>query len=216
MTSTRSPSRPDRWVITIAATAVSTYALDAVATAAGLLVASQLLRGLDHWLVLLFLAGTYVAWGAGLRVNLQANWALLEGTGTSTNALSKAAYDLGELRTGSAARAADRGRRRLCRHRARQGDAVLRRRVRRRALTDSVSANDALIFLGGANLGAAAYEYGLAGASLRARGRDAAYASFERDWVPREYLADYYSAVEPDERETIAFFVDAMRDVRAR
>ncbi len=29
-------------------------------------------------------------------------------------------------------------------------------------LTDAVSADDALIFLGGANLGAAAYEYGLA------------------------------------------------------
>jgi hypothetical protein len=29
-------------------------------------------------------------------------------------------------------------------------------------VTDSVSANDALVFLGGANLGAAAYEYGLA------------------------------------------------------
>jgi hypothetical protein len=39
------------------------------------------------------------------------------------------------------------------------------------------------------------------------------YASFDTDWVPREYLADYYSEVEPDERETIAFFVDAMRDV---
>ena len=29
-------------------------------------------------------------------------------------------------------------------------------------LTDSVSSNDALIFLAGANLGAAVYEYGLA------------------------------------------------------
>ena len=81
-------------------------------------------------------------------------------------------------------------------------------------VSESVSANDALIFLGGANLGAAAYEYGLArltGAFLRRR--DAcAYASFENDWQPREYLAEYYSAVQPDERRTIAFFVDAMRD----
>ena len=30
--------------------------------------------------------------------------------------------------------------------------------------------------------------------------------------MPREYLADYYSAVEPDERQTIAFFVDAMKE----
>ena len=31
--------------------------------------------------------------------------------------------------------------------------------------------------------------------------------------MPSEYLRDYYSEVEPDERETIAYFVDAMRHV---
>ena len=78
-------------------------------------------------------------------------------------------------------------------------------------LSDSVSSNDALVFLAGANLGAAAYEYGLArltqpssrrsrrSASARHRAR-AGYASFDTDWVPRDYLADYYSVVEPDER----------------
>ena len=91
-----------RWALTLAATAASTYALDAVATAAGILVvASHILRGLDHGYVLLFLASTYIAWGMGLRANLAANWALLEETGTSVNALSKAAYDLVKLRTGS-------------------------------------------------------------------------------------------------------------------
>jgi hypothetical protein len=30
--------------------------------------------------------------------------------------------------------------------------------------------------------------------------------------VPRDYLADYYRVVEPDERETIAYFADAMKD----
>ena len=95
-------SKTKQWLITFAATAVSTYALDAVATAAGvLLVASLLLRGLDHVFVLLFLASTYVLWGMGLRVNLKANWALLEDTGTSINVLSKAAYDLVKLRTRS-------------------------------------------------------------------------------------------------------------------
>jgi NNMT/PNMT/TEMT family len=81
-------------------------------------------------------------------------------------------------------------------------------------LSDSVSSGDALVFLGGANLGAAAYEYGLARgtrAFLR-RGNAPVYASFETDWVPKEYLADYYKVVEPDERQTIAFFVDAIRD----
>ena len=42
------------------------------------------------------------------------------------------------------------------------------------------------------------------------RRRSSPYASFDADWVPRDYLADYYSAVEPDELETIRFFVDAI------
>jgi hypothetical protein len=146
--------------VTLGATLVSTYLLDAVATAAGVaLAASQLLRGLDHWVVVAILAATYVVWGAGLRVNLGANWALLEQTGTSTSVLSKAAYDL----TG-------RGRcsarvRRLAAH----GGYVsteLAKEVPYYAgafgaalFTDSVSSNDALVFLAGANLGAAAYEY---------------------------------------------------------
>jgi len=205
-----------RWLVTVAATVLSTYALDAAATVAGLLLAaSQLLRGLDHGVVLLFLAGTYVAWGAGLRVNLRANWALLEETGTSTNVLSKAAYDIVKFRSGSA--------------RTRRIAADVAYVVTELAketpyyagafgaalLTDSISANDAIIFLGGANLGAAAYEYGLAHAvrAILPRTHAPTYASFEADWVPREYLADYYSTIEPDERRTIAFFVDAMRDV---
>ena len=52
-----------RWGITFTATAVSTYAMDAVATAVGiLLAASHLLGGVDHALLLVFLAGTYVLW----------------------------------------------------------------------------------------------------------------------------------------------------------
>jgi hypothetical protein len=37
------------------------------------------------------------------------------------------------------------------------------------------------------------------------------YGSFDTDWSPRAYLAEYYSKVEADERRTIAFFVEAMR-----
>jgi hypothetical protein len=198
------------WLITLAATAASTYALDAVAMAAGvLLVASQLLSGLDHVLVLLFLAATYVLWGVSLRANLGANWSLLNRTGTSTNALSKAAFDLVRRRGARAQRiAAATGY--VATELAKEAPyyagafgAV--------ALTDTVSSTDALIFLAGANLGAGAYEYGLArltrGLLVRRR-----YASFDTDWVPRDYLADYYRVVEPDERETIAFFVDAMKE----
>jgi hypothetical protein len=203
-----------RWVITITATAVSTYALDAVATAAGvLLVASHLLRGLDHLAVLLFLASTYVLWGAGLRVNLKANWALLEKTGTSSNALSKAAYDLAKFRTRSVRV------RRIASAVGYVGTELAKETpyyagaAGAALLSDSVSSSDALIFLGGANLGAAVYEYGLGrviGALLHRRDAPV-YASFETDWVPRDYLRDYYSVVESDERQTIAFFVDAMR-----
>jgi NNMT/PNMT/TEMT family len=215
---TRPERRPGvrRWGITIAATAASTYALDAVATAAGVaLAASQLLRGVDHALLLVFLAGTYVLWAAGLRVNLAANWTLLEQTGTSTNALSKAAHDLVGHRTASprarrlaasVGYAATELAKELPYYAGALGAAVL---------SDSVSSNDALVFLGGANLGAAAYEYGLARLTRAVlRRKDAtAYASFEEDWVPGAYLAEYYSKVEPDELATIAFFVDAMRRV---
>ncbi len=152
-----------QWAVTIAATVLSTYALDAVATVAGLsLAASGLLQGLGHMQVLLFLASTYLIWGLGLHANLKANWALLVDTGTSTNALSKAAYDLVKLRTASP---------RVQRFAASVGytgtelakeapyyagafGAVL--------FTNSISSNDAIVFLGGANLGAAVYEYGLA------------------------------------------------------
>jgi NNMT/PNMT/TEMT family protein len=201
-----------RWLITSGATVASTYALDAVATACGaLLVASGLLAGLSHELVLVFLAISYIAWGAGLRVNLRANLALLEKTGTSTNVLSKAAHDLARHKTTDPTRirlAAAIGyvltelAKEVPYYAGAFGAAVV---------TDSVSASDAIVFLAGANLGAALYEYGLAGATrvfLRSR---SPHASFEADWVPGDYLTDYYREVEPDERETIPFFVDAMR-----
>ena len=186
-----------RWLLTLAATAVSTYALDAIATAAGLvLAASQLLHGLDHGSVLLFLAGTYVAWGAGLRVNLQANWALLEDTGTSTNALSKAAYDIVRRRTASV-----RARRTAA------ATAYVATELAKETpyyagafgaalFTDSISANDALVFLGGANLGAAAYEYGLGRAvrMLLRRTRAPADASFETDATPRTHTPGIVAA----------------------
>ena len=87
-------------MITSAATAASTYALDGLASAAGaLLVASRLLGGLGHPTALALLAATYVLWGAALRVNLRANWWLLQLTGTSTNALSKCAFELTRRRS---------------------------------------------------------------------------------------------------------------------
>ena len=82
-----------RWLVSIAATGVSTYALDAIATFAGLaLVASGIMRDIELSLAWALLGASYVVWWVGLRVSLAANWALLETTGTSTNILSKVGY----------------------------------------------------------------------------------------------------------------------------
>jgi hypothetical protein len=171
-----------RWGFTAVATLVSTYALDAFATAAGvLLVACGLLAGLDRDIVLAFVAGTYLIWALGLRSALAANWSLLSSTGTSTNVLSKLAHDLTTRRTASP-RA-----RRFASSTGYVGTEVAKEvpyyagAFGTMLLNDGVSASDAMIFLGGANLGAAAYEYGLAGvttALLRRR-----HASFEADQI---------------------------------
>lgn len=157
------PVRIRRWAATIAATVASAYALDAVATACGVgLVASHMLGGLDQAQVLVFLVASYVFWAVGLRANLGANWNLLEATGTSTNVLSKAAYDMTSRalpgirarRLASAAGyVATEVAKEIPYYAGAIGVAVV---------SDSVGPNEVLIFLGGANLGAAAYEYGLA------------------------------------------------------
>lgn len=148
--------------MTAVATIASTYALDLIATATGiLLAASSLLNGVDPVLLVAFLAGTYVVWGLGLRANLSANWSLLEQTGTSTSVVSKAAHDLAATRTQSVRR------RRLAASIGYLGTEIAKELpyytgAFGAALADAVSSRDALIFLAGANLGAALYEYGLA------------------------------------------------------
>jgi hypothetical protein len=151
------------WAVTVTATAVSTCALDGVATAAGvLLVASGALHDLQHWQTLVLLAASYAAWGAGLRANLRANWSLLEQTATSTNALSKAAHDLTQRRTASV-RA-----RRIAAAAGYLGTELAKEApyyagaFGAAVLSTSVSSSDAIVFLAGTNLGAAGYEYGLA------------------------------------------------------
>ena len=160
---TKGWARTRRWVITLFATAISTYALDGVATVAGvLLAASHVMRGLDYSLLLVVLGGTYLLWAAALRVNLKANWTLLEETGISTNVLSKAAYELAKLRHGG-----------LRTQRIASASGYVGTEIAKEVpyyagafgavfLSDSVSSTDALVFLAGTNLGAAAYEYGLA------------------------------------------------------
>jgi len=204
------------WTVSLAATVASSYALDACAAAAGVaLVASGLLAGLDQPWLLLFLAASYAAWAVGLRANLRANWTLLVTTGTSTNVLSKAAYDLAR-RTSS-----NTGVLRLAAAIGYAGTQVVAEgfyyagAFGAAAFSDSVTGTEALGFLAGANLAAALYEYGLARITAGFLRRRRRYASFDTDWVPAEYLAGYYRGVEPDEVATVAFLVDAMRHAEA-
>jgi hypothetical protein len=211
-TAQRSVSAPAAWAVSLAATAASTYALDACAAAAGAgLVATGLLADLDHRSVVAFLLASYTVWVFGLRANLRANGSLLAATGTSTNVLSKLAYDLTRRRFG------DGRATRLAAAVAYTGTEVAKEvpyylaAFGAAAATDAITTDEALVFLGGANLGAAFYEVALARLTRAVLARNRGHASFDIDWVPSEYLNDYYRTVEPDELATIAFLVEAMR-----
>lgn len=215
----RSATQIKKWSATIVANAVSTYALDTVATTAGvLLVATGLLSGIGIHAAVGLLGASYVLWAAGLSSSLAANWRLLETTGTSTSILSKLAYDL----------AAHRTMRLGVRQFLSAAGYILFELAKESPYyvgafglafaTDAISAEEALVFLAGANAGAAAYEYGLGWSTrvLLQKTRLTGYASFEKAWAPGEYLADYYSTVDVDEQNTIAFFSEAARHMPAQ
>jgi hypothetical protein len=162
----RTASRRRVWIVTLLATVLSMYALDAFATAVGgCLAACGLLTGLDRALLLGLLAASYLLWAVGLRANLAANWTLLTRTGLSTNAISKAAHDIAR-RHAAGPRA-----RRL----AASGGYMLTEAAKEipyyagafgaSLLSGAVTAADALVFLAGTNVGAALYEYGAARAT---------------------------------------------------
>ncbi len=176
-----------RWAVTFVATAASTYALDAVATAAGvLLAASALLGGADHGLVLVFLAAHLCRLG---------RWAARE----PERELDAARGDRDQHQRAVEGRARPRCARAASLRARRIASAIgyvgteIAKEVPYYAgafgaavLSDSVSSNEALVFLGGANLGAAAYEYGLAGVTRTfLRRRSTPHASFDTDWVPK-------------------------------
>ena len=158
------------WLVTALATVASTYALDAFATAAGAALTScGVLAGAGRPLVLLLLAASYLAWAAALRVNLAANWFLVTTTGASTNALSKLAYDLAGTRlAASGGYVATELLKEVPYYAGAFGTAVV---------ADGVSTADAIVFLIGTNVGAAAYEYGLARATRHLLSRRLALAS---------------------------------------
>ena len=151
------------WSTTVAATVVSTCALDVVATVFGaVLAASPVFDGISHAVVVGFLAATYLLWFAALRLNLVANWHLLEQTGTSTNLPSKAMFELARRRSSSprlprvasaAGYVATEMGKEVPYYAGAFGTALL---------SNTVDSTDALVFLAGSNIGAAVYEYGVA------------------------------------------------------
>jgi hypothetical protein len=155
--------RARSWVTTVAASIVTFYGLDMVATGAGLLlVASGLLAGISHWEALALFVATNVMWGMGLWSMLLANWELLQRTGASTNILSKAAYDVAVRLTAS--------RRWRC---VAANVGYIGTELAKEApyyfgaagvalFSDSITAVDALVFIVGANVGASIYGFTLA------------------------------------------------------
>ena len=214
--SARAFSGTRRWGATVAASVLTTYALDLVATAMGLAVAgSGLLAGIDYFLALTLLLTSYVFWGSGLWQVIKANWALLQRTGACTNVLAKAGHDLAvrlgwSLRGRKVAACVGNTATELAKeapYYIGAGGVAL--------LSDTVDAVDAIVFLAGANTGAAIYGFALArglGFFLARLAKRGVYASFETEWEPGAYLREYYSEIESEERATIAFFVDAMKD----
>jgi hypothetical protein len=150
-----------QWLITIAATALSTYALDATATAAGLLlVATGLLGGLHPVAAAGLLAASYGLWALGMRANLRANWELLRRTGTSTNAFSKAAFELARCRGARGQRYATSLGYVLTELAKEAG--YYAGALGATVVSEAITSVDAMVFLAGTNVGAAAYEAAVA------------------------------------------------------
>jgi hypothetical protein len=159
----RKPRPTVRWAITVVATAISAFSLEIIATATGvLLVSSQLLDDASHGAASTIVVATYLLWAAALRTSLTANWRLLEQTGTSTNLPSKLVFDIARRRL--------RGQRgpRIAASAAYTATEIVKEvpyyagAFGTAALNDGVDSIDALVFLAGTNVGAAAYELGVA------------------------------------------------------
>lgn len=152
--------RTRRWIVTALAALVSFVAIDIVAAAGGLSLASWgVFDDRDISVVYILLATSYVVWGAGLRANLRANADLLMATGTSTNALSKFLYDRTVARTDN---------QRIRRGAASVGYAgteiifevpYYASAFGAALASEMIDSTDALVFLAGTNLAAAGYEY---------------------------------------------------------
>lgn len=159
------------WWMSAVATVGSTYALDSVATAGGLATAaSGLLDGLAPGWLLAALFASYLTWFLGMRTALAANHDLLLHTGTSTNVLSKIAFEL--TRSCSPC-----WRRRAC-STGYVATELGKESVYYLGAFGTVAATpattrDAVVFLFGTNLAAAGYEYLLGRGTMLLLGRRA-------------------------------------------
>lgn len=166
MTLKRMSRIASQWGITVSANVGSVYLLDAIASAFGIsfvafleLVAPSVLDAPMTYIIL-FLIATYAAWGYSLSKNLKANIDLLETTGTSTNMLSKVLYDIaGATKPKIRKLAANTGyvaielAKEIPYYVLAFGAA---------AASQDVTVKMSILFLAGANIGAAVYEYVLA------------------------------------------------------
>lgn len=160
-----------RWGITIGTNVVSTYALDAVASGVGVGISRvsnqaadfiadhpRAMEGVPLAVLIPVLGASYAAWWyGGMRQNLEANWNLLQETGVSTNAVSKGLYEIARKR-GASEKAQKRASKmgyvgfELAKEWPYYAAAL------GAAATKQVSIQDSIVFLAGANLGAAGYE----------------------------------------------------------
>ncbi len=215
--SMRAFSGARRWISTAAASLVTAYALDLFATSLGLLVvASGLLSGIGYVEALLVLLASYVFWGSGPVGCPQGEL----GPAAAHRRLHQHPRQ-GRPRPRRApglepALAASGGLCRQRRDRAGEGGAVLYRRRRLRAVHAIRSARSMRSCSWPAPTPAppstALRSRAALAISWRAWRSAGVYASFDTEWEPSAYLKEYYSEIEPEERATIAFFVDAMKD----
>ena len=203
-----------RWAITLGATAISTYALDAVATAAGVaLAASGLLHGVAARVLLGFLAahlrrlGRRPAAGTWARTGRCCSGPGPAPTRCPRPRTTSRRCGLGSGRGWSRPRAATSAPRSPRRRR------TTRARSAQRFVSDSIARPTRSSSSAARTSAPPPTSTGSPVSRGRSSPRGATPPSTPTG-SRTEYLADYYAVVEPDEVETIAFFADAIATPR--
>lgn len=149
-----------RWIFTIGVFLGSIGVIDGIATLFGtILVVSGLFEDFSILHLTVFILGTYIFWFYGINANLKANWNALEQEGVSTNVPSKALYDFSKSRKYS-----------LRVQKITAGFGYVITELTKElpyyvgafgaaSFLEEITNKEAIIFLGGANIGAGIYEY---------------------------------------------------------